>query len=44
MKDDLTVTKATRVKRFGLDNTFKTVQSNLGGVLSQTYHFPSSTI
>ena len=44
MKDNVTVTKATPVKRLGLDSRFKTMQSDLGGVLGQTYYFPSSTI
>ena len=36
MKEDVTVTKAARVKRFGLDCMFKTMQSDLGGVLRLT--------
>ena len=30
MKDNVTVTKAAHVKCFGLDNRFKTMQSDLG--------------
>ena len=44
MKDNVTVAKAVHGRRFGLDSRFKTMQSDLGGVVSQTYHFPSPTI
>ena len=39
-KDNVTVTKAAHVKRFGLDSRFKTMQSDLGGVLGQSQPLP----